>query len=133
MTTFVDTSALYALLDEDDNHHERAASWLGGPGRDPAELLVSHNYVLIETAALVDRRLGLDAARVLLDGFVPALSVAFVDAPLHRLGVASYLAASRRRASLVDWISFELMRHRSIRRAFAFDADFRTEGFELVA
>lgn len=133
MTTFVDTSGLYALLDEDDDRHDRAVSWLAGPGRDPGEVLVSHSYVVVEAAALVDRRLGHSAVRVLFDAFIPALSVLFVDADLHRRGVAAYLAASRRRASLVDWVSFEFLRERRIRQAFAFDEDFAKEGFELVA
>jgi predicted nucleic acid-binding protein len=33
--------------------------------------------------------------------------------------------------SLVDRTSFEFMRQRGIRRAWAMDADFATEGFEL--
>lgn len=55
MRVFVDTSALYALLDEDDANHARAAKAF-------AELqgseLTTHAYVLVETLALVSRRLG---------------------------------------------------------------------------
>jgi predicted nucleic acid-binding protein len=46
--------------------------------------------------------------------------------------VTASLAAPRRRVSLVDWASFELMRRRGIERAFAFDRDFSTQGFEIV-
>jgi predicted nucleic acid-binding protein len=130
--TLVDTSALYALLDEDDENHEAAARWLSGPGADPSEALVSHNYVLVETAALVHRRLGPSAVRVLFDAFVPALSVVFVDEALHARAVAAYLASLRRRVSYVDWVSFQLMRDADLDRAFAFDRDFVSEGFALV-
>jgi predicted nucleic acid-binding protein len=34
--------------------------------------------------------------------------------------------------SFVDWVSFEVMRRRGLRRAFAFDPDFRAAGFELA-
>jgi uncharacterized protein len=132
VTTFVDTSALYALLDEDDRNHRPAAEWLSGPGRDPGEVLMTHNYVLVESAALVSKRLGPTAVRVLLDGLVPSLSVSYVDEPLHRGAVAAFLAAVRRRPSLVDWVSFQLMRERRVDQAFAFDRDFSSEGFRVV-
>ena len=56
----------------------------------------------------------------------------FVDEDLHRAAVTALLAGVRRRVSLVDWVSFELMRRRRIERAFAFDRDFERQGFEAV-
>lgn len=132
MRTFVDTSALYALLDEDDDNHRAAAQWLSGPGADLAETLVTHAYVVVESAALVHRRLGHHAVRVLFDAFLPALSIVFVDETLHTRAVSAYLAAVRRRPSFVDWVSFQLMRDGDLDRAFAFDRDFATEGFAVV-
>jgi uncharacterized protein len=129
--TFVDTSALYALLDEDDQGHGTAAEWLTAHGLEPDQLLITHNYVVVEVAALVYRRLGRRAARVLFDAFVPALSVFFVDEALHRRAVAAHLVAAGD-LSLVDCASFELMRDLGIERAFAFDSDFRKEGFTTV-
>jgi predicted nucleic acid-binding protein len=131
LKTFVDTSALYALLDEDDREHGPAAGWLTAHGREPAHLLITHNYVVVEVAALVHRRLGHRAGRVLFDSFVPALSVFFVDEVLHRRAAAAYLAGPRD-LSLVDCTSFELMRDLGIEDAFAFDSDFRKEGFTTV-
>lgn len=132
MRTFVDTSALYALLDEDDANHEAAAAWAAGPGADADEMLVTHSYVVVEAAALVHSRLGPAAVRVLFDAWLPALSVMFVDEVLHARGVAAYLASLGRRVSFVDAVSFELVRHAALDRAFAFDDDFRREGVELV-
>lgn len=34
--------------------------------------------------------------------------------------------------SLLDVVSFECMREREVERAFAFDADFEDEGFEIL-
>lgn len=132
MTTFVDTSALYALLDEADDAHPRARGWLAGPGRDEREILATHSYVVVETVALVKHRLGAQALRVLLDAFLPILSVMYADEHLHSAGISALRAAVNRKPSFVDHVSFEFMRHGGITRAFAFDADFRREGFELV-
>jgi predicted nucleic acid-binding protein len=130
--TLVDTSALYALLDEDDDNHAAAAAWLRGPGSSEDEVLVTHSYVVVESAALVHRRLGTKAARVLLDAFVPAMSVLFVDEELHARAVPAYLAGLRGRPSLVDRVSFQVVRDRALDRAFVFDRDFRAEGIVCV-
>ena len=62
MTVFVDTSALYAVLDRNDaNHRSATATWeklLSG-----RESLATTNYVLVETSALIQHRLGLHALR----------------------------------------------------------------------
>jgi predicted nucleic acid-binding protein len=42
------------------------------------------------------------------------------------------LAAVRRDVSLVDWVSFEVMRRSGIGTAFAFDRDFRRHGFATI-
>jgi uncharacterized protein len=83
VTTLVDTSALLACLDAADFHHRTAVDWLAGPGHDAAETLVTHNYVVVESTALVLRRLGLRAVRVLLEDLVRTLDIEFVDQSLH--------------------------------------------------
>jgi uncharacterized protein len=132
VATFVDTSALFALLDSSDAHRLRALDWFENATADPAEELVTHNYVLIESAALAHRRLGAEAARVLLEDVAPILETDFVTADLHRRATSAFLAALRRRPSLVDWVSFEYMREVGIDRAFAFDRDFARQGFDTV-
>ncbi len=132
MRTFVDTSALYALLDADDDNHPAAATWLSGPGGAPHESLVSHSYVIVETAALVHHRLGVVGVRDLFEAFVPALTLVFVDSELHRRAAAAYLAGISRRVSFVDRVSFEFVRDTGLDRAFAFDQDFAKEGIALV-
>lgn len=54
LTTFVDTSALYALMDAADPMHQRAGQTFRSI-RD--QDVVTSNYVLLEASALVDRRL----------------------------------------------------------------------------
>lgn len=96
------------------------------------EPLVTHNYVVVEAVALVQRRLGLEAVALLQDALLPVISKAWVERDLHDEALAATIAAARPEVSLVDRVSFALMRRRGLRRAFAFDAHFEEEGFELV-
>lgn len=131
MIAFVDTSALLAVLDRQDQAHARArAIW--EQLIDSAERLVTTNYVLVETYALTQSRLGLDAVRALTEDVVPVLHVYWVTDADHRAAVAALLAAHRRQLSLVDCTTFVVMRHLHLRAAFAFDTDFTAHGFETL-
>lgn len=131
MSTFVDTSAFYALLDADDDNHEPSAR-LWRELMESDENVVTTNYVLVETFALVQNRLGLEAVRQFQEDIVPVMQVEFVTSEIHRLGIAALLAASKRNLSLVDCISFEVMRDSGIKSAFAFDDHFRQYGFSPI-
>ena len=63
---------------------------------------------------------------------VPVLVTLWVDEDLHRRAVSALSVAQRRRLSLVDCSSFESMRQAGLRRAFAFDAHFEEQGFEIL-
>lgn len=130
MAVFVDTSALYAFLDRDDARNASAVGYLGSLA--DTEPLLTHNYVVLETVALVQRRLGVGALRALVEDVVPGLEVRWVDEDVHRAAVSAMLAGIRRRVSLVDWVSFEMMRRARVRTAFAFDRDFAAQGFDTV-
>jgi uncharacterized protein len=129
--TFVDTSAFYALLDADDAYHEKAAgAWreLMTSDEDP----ITTNYVLVETLALIQNRLGMEAVRVFQSLIVPALRIEFVTAGMHQLGIAALLGASKKNLSLVDCVSFEAMRGFDVNSAFTFDAHFQEYGFTAI-
>lgn len=127
---FVDTSALYALLDRDDAHHGDATTiWAHLLEREHP--LLTHSYVLVETFALVQRRLGLEAVRALYQDLIPVLDIVWVNEALHRAAVETLLASGSRSVSLVDRVSFVLMQRRGLRTAFAFDEDFSGEGFAM--
>ena len=87
--------------------------------------------MVVESIALVQRRFGLGAVAD-LRGLLAPLAIHWIDADLHELALASMLARGRRTLSLVDTVSFEMMRLAGIRRAFVFDEDFRAAGFEVV-
>ncbi|MBI4886586.1 MAG: type II toxin-antitoxin system VapC family toxin [Acidobacteria bacterium] len=131
MSTFVDTSAFLAVLDADDAQHTRASRVWSDLVRGEDDLLTT-SYVLVETSALVQARLGLGATRLLNDDVVPILRVAWVDEGLHRAAMTALLTAQRRDLSLVDCVSFEAMRRLGAERAFAFDRHFRQQGFTTI-
>jgi predicted nucleic acid-binding protein len=128
---FVDTSALFAVQDADAVEHKRAAHWFRLSFEDETRL-ITHNYVVVESAALAHRRLGAAAVRSLLQDLLPSISVAFVTPDLHSRGVSAYLVSLARGTSLVDLVSFEYMRDEHLTTAFAFDRDFSGQGFVLV-
>lgn len=131
MTTFVDTSGLFALLDADDRRHADASAAWEILGASDAGLL-THNYVLLETCALLQARIGLAAVSALRDALLPMLSVEWVDQELHDLALGALIARGQRAISLVDQISFEVARRAGAQDVFGFDRHFDREGFTLV-
>jgi len=131
MRIFIDTSAFYALLDRDDIHHPRAKkTWT--ELLKAVHTLVTSNYVLVETSALLQNRLGIEAIRAFHDDILPLINIEFVPSGTHQSGVAALLSASRRDLSLVDCVSFEVMRTSGINTVFAFDKHFKEQGFTIV-
>jgi predicted nucleic acid-binding protein len=131
MKTFVDTSAFYALLDRGDQSHGSAKkAWT--EILDAGGSSVTTNYVLVETFALLQNRIGVAAVRGFQEDLIPILHVEFVTPEQHRSGVSALLAADRRGLSLVDCVSFEVMRNLGIRAVFGFDPHFKEQGFTLI-
>lgn len=131
MSVFVDTSALLACLDADQPRHAAAIDAWERTIVEERRLFTS-NYVLVESYALVQRRLGLEALRALAGVLVPILRPLWIDEELHAAAVAALFAAGRRKLSLVDCTSFELMRRHGLTEAFALDDDFARQGFSLL-
>lgn len=126
---FLDTSAIYAMADREDPRHEQAKERfdaLLGAG----EGVLTHNYVLVEAMALIQSRLGLEAAMKLARDS-RAFEIEWVNQATHEEAVRSLGRLGKRQVSLVDQVSFLVMRRRGIRTALAFDPDFETQGFQL--
>jgi len=129
VNVFVDTSALLAVLDRSDRRHGEARRiWTELLEGD--RLLVCHNYILVETSAVLARRMGMEAVRPFEQDVVPALRIVWVTREIHEAAVGAQLAAGRRDLSLVDCASFEIMRRAGLRAAFTFDPQFKEFGFE---
>jgi len=124
----VDTSAVYALLDADDDNHRAARRGLEGLRKTRAEPLLT-NFLLAECHALLLSRLGADLARRWLLGNLWRVErVAPDDESRAEQIIRQY---DDKTFSYTDATSFAVMERLRIRRAFAFDRHFKQYGFEL--
>jgi uncharacterized protein len=112
---------------DDANHSAARTAWIEWL-REGATL-VTNNYVLVKTTALLQHRIGVSAVRAFHEDVMPLLQVDWITPERHRAGVDAVLAAARKKLSLVDCVSFQTMRNRGVRTAFCFDAHFREQGF----
>jgi len=118
------------LVRSEDRHTEvvRAFRVLVGGGRD----LWTTSYVIVETVALLQHRIGMPPVRDLVEHVVPVVSVEWVSDALHQRGVNILLREDRRRVSLVDCVSFEFMRARGLRDVLTLDDHFGEAGFRML-
>lgn len=131
MRVFIDTSGFLSVLDRDDAYHGASRkAWVDLLSSE-AELLTT-NYVLLETFALVQNRLGVAAVRLFHDDIVPVLQVERVGKTEHESAAGTLLSASRRRLSLVDCSSFLVMRSLVVKTAFTLDRHFKEQGFDCI-
>lgn len=126
---FVDTSGLFALIDLHDRYHQHATRVLAGILETDVPL-VTHNYVLVEAVSLAQRRLGRRVAAA-VEGIAVDFDVEWIDAARHSDAMRLWRTRTGG-ISLVDELSFLIMRERRIDTAFAFDAHFRREGFRTL-
>ena len=127
---FVDTSAFYAFLDGSDRFHKKAKELIFQAEKENWHLFTT-SFVLHETWALTQARLGWEAVEDWLGSLLPLCEVVWVDERLYELGAARARQARQRKLSLTDCISFEAMLARSCREVIADDADFAKAGFQL--
>ena len=128
---YVDTSAFFAVIHSTDDQHERAfQTWQNLIGDN--ERLMCNNYVLVESIALIQHRVGMEALAILHNEIIPYMEVEWLDESLHNAIVNIALSAKRRKLSLVDLSSFDTMRRHKITTAFTFDNHFREQGFDVI-
>ncbi len=130
MICFVGTSAFLAILDADDKNHLKAEKQWETPVFDEATLVCTN--FLVESFVLIQHRLSLAAARVFHEDIVPMLTIKWVDESIHWEGALGVLTAGRKKVSLVDCISFNIMRRFGIKFVFAFDKHFKEQGFSCI-
>ncbi len=127
----IDTSAFLALLDKADIFHEKAIdTWISLLTAN--EDLITNSYVLVESVAVIQNRIGLDAIRELNENILPHIEIDWIDEKKHILSLERVLTANRRQLSLVDNSAFNTMQNFGITEAFTFDNHFAEEGFTVL-
>ena len=126
----VDTSALFALHRAADEFHGRA--WA------EYERLLDHglslwttSYVLVETVALMDRRLGF-ASVLDFEGWREAhIEVLWIDASSHEEAWRQYATHQGRDLNFVDWTTVVVSQGIGA-TIFTFDSDFANQGMPVI-
>lgn len=131
MITFIDTSAILALLATNDPQHQNAVACYASLLETPYSL-VTTNYVVVETIALVQNRIGLAAVQDLLQDILPSMDVMWIDITLHSQAIMTLLTANRRTLSIVDCSSFVFMRSHDLTTVFTYDSHFEEHGFQCL-
>lgn len=131
MTVFADTSALFSILVQDDYMHDRAKLNYEH-FRQSNTHLVTSSYVLLETMALLQRRVGLEAVLDFDRNIAPLLRVIWVDEAWHNRAMQRLHSERSRGLSLTDCLSFEIMDAMEILTAFTFDGHFSDRGYEIA-
>jgi predicted nucleic acid-binding protein len=128
---FVDTSAFYALMDRSDSYHQKAKK-LWTFLLDEELYFKTTNYIIIETLALLQNRLGFEAAQLYSSDILELVDILWVDESRHSLAFELWLSLGRKKLSLVDCVSFITMRHYRLEKVFGFDRHFDQQGFDIL-
>lgn len=127
----VDTSAFYALFSATDLFHDRA--------RNAYELLMDReyelwttSYTLIETVALLHRRLDFQVVSKFAEWRSSNLGVLWIDCRVHDSAWGLFVNAQGRGLSFVDWTTVVASREIDDAPVFTFDAGFANEGLPVV-
>ncbi|KQC15079.1 MAG: hypothetical protein APR63_12830 [Desulfuromonas sp. SDB] len=131
MSVFVDTSGILALINADDINHKQADEiWKNLIEKE--EELISTNYVLLETIAVIQNRIGLTAVNSLYKYLIPILKIMWVDVSVHNRAMTNLLIMNKKKISLVDCVSFEIMNLSGITEVFCFDKHFQEQGYTFI-
>ena len=132
---FVDTSAWYAIFDEDDGEHARATSVRNAihAGDLPYRPIYTTGHVLAELATLLLRH-GHDVTSRALGQIrdSPNVTVIHPDQETFDAAMTEFDRYDDHDISLVDHLTGVLAAERDVEYVFAFDGDFRTLGFTVV-
>ncbi len=124
---FLDTSAIYALADKADPNHANALKKFDIALKSGETFLI-HNYILIETAILLNVRLGLQSSLLFLKE-AKAFNIEWIDMTIHQEALKELEKLGKKGVSLIDCTSFVVMRKKGIKKILAFDPDFEEQGF----
>jgi uncharacterized protein len=127
----IDTSALLALVLDDDANHAAAAAYVR---RNPRVRFVTTELVLSEIATRLRVRAGAERAVAVTTDLLKSrrYEIVFTNPELMLAALGRMAQYADKRLSLTDCTSFELMERLKLPAAFSFDRDFRDCGFAMA-
>ena len=126
----VDTSALYALVSEQDRYHSLASAMYFEFLQTGRPLWVT-SYVLVEFGAVTQRRLGFAPLVAFYRAIAGNISTIWMDKNRHEAAWAELKERDGTGLSLVDWSVVMAARDLNA-RVFTFDGGFSREGTPVL-
>lgn len=129
-TVFIDTSALYALINRKDKDHEKIQKFLA----DYKGRLFFTNYIFDEIITLVMGRLGHEMAVKIGNTLQvsPQIIKIWITPSDDKLAWELFVSRKDKSYSFTDCTSFIVMKRLKITKCLTFDSHFNQEGFEDV-
>jgi predicted nucleic acid-binding protein len=130
---FIDTSGLIALVNTDDQWHNKAEAVWAELTRTNVRMYLT-SLVLIELADGLSRVHHRNLAVQMVDGLQSSQRVEIiqVDERLELLGWKMFRDRMDKNWGMTDCLSFALMRERGIQNAFTADHHFEQAGFTIL-
>ncbi len=126
----IDTSAFYALFSATDLFHDRAKAAYERLVDREQELLAT-SYTVVETTALLHRRLGFEIVERFSEWQASSLDILWIERQVHDAAWGQFMADHGRGLSFVDWTTVVVSREIGA-RVFTFDGGFANQGLPVV-
>lgn len=128
---FIDSSAFVSLVVEKESFHSKAIQWWE---YNKGKTLVTSNFVVAETLGWIRHRVGKSQA-VTLGTFLfstKGLIIEQIKLLDQQNAWKLFQETDGRGISMIDCMSFVLMKRLKIKEVFTFDRDFHTLGFKVL-
>ncbi len=134
MKIFIDTDTLVGLTLSVDNLHQQACKISKNLSRVKHELFTSSD-VLKEALTVISQRGGKKVALDFLktmESKKSGIDIIFVNEELHHEGIKMFTRIKQKDISVVDCVSYIIMKQYSIEYIFSFDKHFSYLGCKLL-
>lgn len=130
MKAFLDTSGFYALVSSSDKFHINARSTYESLVLDEVPLYTS-SYVLVESIALIQRRLGYFVLKAFVDSVTEVFSIIWVGEKIHKSAWDLVQQREGREFSFVD-VTTILIAKEIDAHVVTFDDSFKKVGLKTL-
>ena len=130
---FLDTAYVIALLNKNDNHHDKAREF-EAILRNSGTTLITTTAILLEIGNALSKLKYRRASIIFLKALTsdPAIKVIPISESLYDKGFSRYSTMTDKEWGLVDCISFIVMEQQGITEALTADKHFKQAGFNAL-